>query len=63
MGGRNIFLLQPQPGNPNKVIDLMKLKRDIDQEICDVLLPLHAVTGCDINKCFFRIGKKNNEIC
>ena len=58
MDDQNMFLMQPQPGKPSKIIDLKKLKSDLGQDICDVLLPLHAVTGCDTTSAIFKIGKK-----
>ncbi len=53
-----VILVQPQPGKPSKHISIQKVKSDLGPELCSVLLPLHAMTGCDTTSAPFRKGKK-----
>ena len=53
-----VILVQPQPGKPAQFVTIQKMKRDLGPEVCDVLLVLHAMTGCDTTSAPFRKGKK-----
>jgi len=53
-----VVLVQPQPGKSSKFINIKKVKTDLGHELCDVLLPLHAMTGCDTTSAPFSKGKK-----
>ena len=55
---RGEVLVQPQPGKPAKFINIQQVKTDLDPDLSDVLLPLHAMTGCDTTSAPFRKGKK-----
>ena len=50
--------VQPQPDKPAKLINIQQVKTDLCPDLCDVLLPLHAMTGCDTTSAPFRKGKK-----
>ena len=43
---RNIVLIQPQPGKADRTHDLYKISGELGA-LCEVLLALHAFTGCD----------------
>ena len=50
--------VQPQPAKPAKLINIQQVKTDLYPDLCDVLRPLHAMTGCDTTSAPFRKGKK-----
>ena len=54
---RNIVLIQPQPGKADRTYDLYKISGELGP-LCEVLLVLHAFTGCDTTSAPFRKGKK-----
>ena len=54
--------VQPQPGKPAKLINIQQVKTDLGPDLCDVLLPLHAMTGCNTTSAPFRKGKKKPHI-
>ena len=54
---RNIVLIQPQPGKADRTYDLYKISGELGP-LCEVLLALHAFTGCDTTSAPFRKGKK-----
>ena len=54
----DVILFEPQTGKPDKLINIQQLKKDLGPEICNILLPLHAITGCDTTSAHFRKGKK-----
>ena len=53
-----VILVQPQPGKQAKLINMQQMKRCLGPDLCDVLLSLHAMTGCDTTSAPFGIGKK-----
>lgn len=53
-----VILVQPQPGNPSKLISIQQVKACLGSDLCDVLLPLHAMTGCSTTSAPFGIGKE-----
>ena len=53
-----VILVQPQPGKPAKLINIQQVKTDLGPDLCDVLLPMHAMTGCDTTSAPFQKGKK-----
>ena len=55
---RNIVLIQPQPGKADRTYDLYKISGELGA-LCEVLLALHAFTGCDTTSAPFINGKKN----
>lgn len=52
-----VILAQPQPGKRSKFIDVQQMREEIGDDVCQALLPLHAVTGCDTTSAPFRKGK------
>ena len=50
--------VQPQPGKPAKLINIQQVNTDLGPDLCDVLLLLHAMMGCDTTSAPFRKGKK-----
>ena len=54
---RNIVLIQPQPGKADRTHDLYKISGELGA-LCEVLLALHAFTGCDTTSAPFTKGKK-----
>lgn len=55
----DVIRIQHQLGMSNKYIRIQDVKRDIGQDVSDILLPLHVLTGCDTTSVPFRKGKKN----
>ena len=53
----DIYLVQPQPGKEDKTYSIQRIKQRIGPDICDILLVLHALTGCDTNSAPFRKGE------
>ena len=49
--------IQPQPGKADRTCDLYKISGELGA-LCEVLLALHAFTGCDTTSAPFRNGKK-----
>lgn len=45
-------------GNKKRIISVSQIVENLDSQICNCLLPLHAITGCDTTNSFFKIGKK-----
>ena len=54
----DVILIQPQPGKPPKRLNIQQLRADIGANICNVLIPLHAMTGCDTTSAPMGKGKK-----
>ena len=53
---RNIVLIHSQPGKPDRTYDLYKISGELGA-LCEVLLALHAFTGCDTTSAPFRKGE------
>jgi 5'-3' exonuclease len=48
-------------GNHQRFIDINKLYEALGPHLCSSLPGFHALTGCDFNPAFYRIGKKNRS--
>ena len=54
---KNIFMIHPQSGKPDKIYPLHLVRKSLGP-CSDVLMAVHAFTGCDTTSAPFRKGKK-----